>query len=176
MVSRWRERLRVDVRPFRRRTVQPRSVLGTGVVVTCRTAREAISALLDGEESPVTEDLLATHVSACASCESFHARAATLSRRLRVRAFEPAPSREDEILSALGIAAATSPMRWPQPPRRVMRWRASGVSATQWAAAVVPLGVAVPALALGAFAHVHIVASHVATPCTSSLFLHLMRH
>jgi RNA polymerase sigma-70 factor (ECF subfamily) len=143
-------------------------------LLRCQLAREAISALVDGEDPPVSEMIISAHLAQCPRCRQFRTGVVSLRRQVCVRVFAPTASSPGEILELLGYSDAA-----PVDSRgRARRWaqthRFSWVRATQWAAGVVPLGVALPALALGAFAHIHIVPSHVPSPCTMSL--HHARH
>jgi hypothetical protein len=116
----------------------------------------------------------AAHLSACPDCRAFLESLSPLARQIRLRAARPVPDGLVELLTP-----------GPGPPHSSTRtitrylgvpslsnWRSSA----RWACAVVPAGIAIPALALGAFAHVHIIPTHVVTPCTASLgLLHHMR-
>lgn len=78
----------------------------------CNIYREAISALLDGEPSPLPQRELERHLAECAACRSWQHRAAELTRTLRVRSVEPTPD-----LTRLVLQAALSPRharRWPR--------------------------------------------------------------
>jgi anti-sigma factor RsiW len=159
-------RLRCVLMRRERRTDSWRS----GAIVPCRLAREAISALADGEEPPVPEAITSAHLEGCDGCRQFQERVESLRRQMRVHVFVPVQG-ETAVLTMLGCAepapaTRSARARWCGPLRQVSWLRAS-----QWAAGVVPLGVAVPALALGMF-HIHIVPSHVPTPCTLSLGHH----
>jgi anti-sigma factor RsiW len=140
-----------------------------GAIIPCPVAREALSALVDGEEPAITEASVTDHLGRCQACREFRASVVSITRRMRVRALAPVSSRATEILGLLGCAGQAPATR----PHGSRRWagkpRFSWVRATQWAAGIAPLGFAVPALALGMFAHIHIVPSHVLTPCTMSL-------
>jgi predicted anti-sigma-YlaC factor YlaD len=144
-------------------------------IIPCTLAREAISALADGEDPPVAEDIAVAHIAKCGECATFRANVVSLTRQMRVRVHTPAPSREAKILAMLGCNDAAPPIYESRWRRWGDRRRLSWVRAAQWAAGLVPLGVAVPALAIGVFAHVHIVPSHVLTPCTVALVHHAGR-
>jgi len=161
---------------LRRRRVRDEAATRLDTVLPCDLAREAISALSDGEEPPVPELVLDAHVVQCERCRGFRSGVASLSRQMRVRAYIAAPDCATEILDALGCSEDTTSFDRECWPRRDHRGPRSLVRATQWAAAIVPLGVAAPALALGAFAHLHYPPSHVPTPCTVSLVTHAMGH
>jgi predicted anti-sigma-YlaC factor YlaD len=152
----------------RRRRTRSR---GSSTIIRCDVAREAISALADDEEPPVAEAITAAHLSECEGCREFQASVVSLTRQMRLRVHAPTASRATEVLAALGCTDPASASASDE--YEVLRWadrrRLSWVRATQWAAGVLPLGFAVPALALGVFVHIHIVPSHVLTPCTMSL-------
>jgi anti-sigma factor RsiW len=143
-------------------------------LIRCHLAREAISALVDGEEPPVSEAITSAHLAQCRLCGEFQASVLSLTRQIRVRALAPAPGNAGEILELLGYTnEAPAPRHgWVRPWAE--RYRFSLVRASQWAAGIVPLGLALPALALGAFAHIHVVPSHVPSPCTMALHHHRM--
>ena len=108
----------------------------------CDTAREAVSARIDGEDGGVPEAALAAHLSGCAACRAWEQRAHVVTRHARLGgAFL------DHDLSARVLAAVP-----PAPSgRRPRRARARGL--TQRAALVVialaQLGITVPLLFLG---------------------------
>lgn len=135
--------------------------------VSCEAVREAISARFDGERPTVGGEVAAAHVAACPVCEAFQESLVPLARQVRLRVSRSVPEGLAQGLTPPGCGdprpAWSGRLRLGHLP--VSRW----LRAAQWAGAVVPAGVAIPALALGAFAHVHIVPSHVLTPCTASL-------
>ena len=143
------------------------------LLASCQLTRETISARFDGEEVAVDPQVVQLHVSTCDACAEFEEGVAQLSRTLRVRSFVATPDNEAKILSVLGCTEDP-----PVAPSRGLKWSVRGqadwIRATQWAAGVVPLGVAVPALLLGSFAHFHFVASHAPSPCTASLLHRVM--
>jgi len=134
----------------------------------CERARDAISARLDGEGTSL-DAALDAHLASCGRCAAFATAAADLTRRLRVHAVGEAPDLRSEIVATACVPAPAI--------GRVARLRRRAVSATRtrwrpagrWAAAVVPLCVAVPVLALHLLGHVHVIASHHPTPCTAEL-------
>lgn len=148
---------------------------GHDAVITCHAAREAISARVDGEDAPNTEITVSAHLVICEPCRGFETAVVELRREMNLSVVGRTRDLSAEILSLLG-----SPDPAPLPPvTRVREWQFQGRTlfprAAQWAVGVVPLGVAVPVLALGLFGHVHIVPSHVVTPCTVALTHHLRR-
>ena len=81
-------------------------------VMDCTQGREAISARLDGEDSPTTEAALDDHLAGCRACRTFALDAGDLHRTLRVRAAEPVPDLSAAILQAArGTEAAAVPSR-----------------------------------------------------------------
>jgi predicted anti-sigma-YlaC factor YlaD len=112
------------------------------LVMECDTAREAVSARIDGEDCGVPGAALAAHLSGCAACRAWEQRAHVVTRHARLGgAFL------DHDLSA-GVLAAVPQVpsgRWPR------RGQVSGL--TQRAALVVialaQLGITVPLLILG---------------------------
>jgi len=156
---------------MQRRRRRPES--GRNAVVTpCPLAREAISALADGERPPVAEAIVAAHITDCQACREFGAGVMTLKRRLRLEALAiPTGGGANEVLALLGNPGQSSrsggESQLPRPGPS--RGRRSWARATRWAVGLAPLGFALPALALGVFAHVHVVPSHVLSPCTLGL-------
>jgi len=154
---RWRWFSRVQLRLARSQVQAGRTV------VACGLAREAISALLDGERSPIDGATVRAHLDSCSACRDFESQVPFLTRRGLLRRFEPAPDLAAEILESLGTGVHRADRR-NDPRRREHRRRAM-----QWAVATLPICAAVPALALGTFTHPHIVPSRAPTPCTVSL-------
>ena len=108
----------------------------------CDTAREAVSARIDGEDCGVPGAALAAHLSGCAACRAWEQRAHLVTRHARLGgAFL------DHDLSARVLAAV--------PPAPSGRWprRAQACRLTQRAAlaviALAQLGITVPLLFLG---------------------------
>ncbi|WP_344134029.1 zf-HC2 domain-containing protein [Saccharopolyspora halophila] len=66
----------------------------------CEDYREALSARLDGEASPVAEERLEAHLAECAGCRSWQQRAIALNRTLRVRPAQPTPDLTAAVLRA----------------------------------------------------------------------------
>lgn len=135
---------------------------------TCEDVRESISARFDGERPPVMEDVTAAHIAGCPVCQAFQESLAPLTRQIRLRASRSAPEGLARLLTLPGSGdrgALTGPVRRRLRSLSVSSW----LRAAQWAGAVVPAGIAIPALVLGVFGHLHIVPSHVLTPCTVSL-------
>ncbi len=146
-----------------------------GFIVDCALAREAISALADGEEPPIAEAVADSHLARCEACRRFQSRIRSLTRETSVAVLPPIADRTSEIVALLTTLdhaqTACAAKGRPRGDRRSGSWG----RATQWVASVVPLGVAVPSLALGLFSHTHVVASHVLTPCTMLLVHHVAR-
>lgn len=68
---------------------------------TCETYRDALSAIADGETSPVGDDALRAHLDGCARCTAFAAATDDVARRLRVAPAEPVPDLTAAILAAV---------------------------------------------------------------------------
>jgi hypothetical protein len=143
------------------------------IVLSCREAREAVSARLDGERPPVPETITAGHLERCSACREFDRACrgfqtdlVDLARRARVQAIRPAPVGLGRMLDSLSLDAAVGrPRCGSRPSETAMR------RALRWAAAAAPAGLAVVGLPL-ALAHPHLPPSHVPTPCTSYLQAH----
>ncbi len=131
----------------------------------CAAVCEAISALIDGEDAQITPAAVEAHLVRCVHCRAYEAGAEELVRRCRLRAVEPARDATDLVLRAISSSerrAGRLTQVLARRPRTRWGW------AARWAAAVAPLGAAVPIFALGGIVHpgFHVVASHVPTPCT----------
>jgi predicted anti-sigma-YlaC factor YlaD len=105
----------------------------------CSSAREAISALLDGEPAggPV-DDALQRHLLDCAECRHWRDRAHEVTRRFRVSGAEAAPAPGDALLAAVR-ATSGRPRRNPLTLTR----------ATLAAVAAAQVAVTLPALLFG---------------------------
>src|SRR6266571_691028 len=71
----------------------------------CETAREAVSAVMDGEVpgSPVAD--LQEHLAGCAACRVWREAAHEVTRRARIAPAAAAPQRTGEVLAALRARA-----------------------------------------------------------------------
>jgi predicted anti-sigma-YlaC factor YlaD len=69
--------------------------------VRCETFREALSARLDGEEEPLEPGVVDRHLTTCAPCRTWYARAGTLRRLLTVRAAPPVPDLTEVVLDRI---------------------------------------------------------------------------
>jgi anti-sigma factor RsiW len=143
-------------------------------VVRCEEAREAISARLDGETSPVSERAIETHLSACGSCREFHALAPSLNR-LSLRASKSPPPALTPLLTTQMLQLDRSPAYHSHRaredgrssvPKQKRRPRA-GVA--RWAAGLVPAIAVAVVLPLGAAVHTRVVPTRDPTPCTARL-------
>lgn len=84
----------------------------------CETVREAVSALLDGEEAPLSAGVVERHLEGCAGCRRWQAEAVRLTRTIRVTVAEDVPDLTGAILSAADVGT-------PQRPGAARRaWRA----------------------------------------------------
>jgi hypothetical protein len=141
----------------------------------CDEVRLAVSARLDGEAGHVPDAILEDHLAVCELCRTFRDEVVSLTRQVRLRVPKPAPEGLVPLLVSLRAGdpqAATSASRHRPFLRRS---RLGWLRVTQWTAAGAPAVIAIPVLALGAFGHPHIVASHVPTPCTFYLLGHHVR-
>jgi predicted anti-sigma-YlaC factor YlaD len=86
----------------------------------CERCREALSALLDGEDTGTSSTLVDDHLTRCAACRAYERRVSDLHRMSRVRQAEPVPD-----LSA-AIMASVSPRANPHDP--VLGWLRSGLT------------------------------------------------
>jgi len=108
--------------------------------VDCEAAREAISALLDGEPAGVDVAELERHLAACADCVAWREDAHAVTRRARVALAGSAPQADAALL------AAVAQVRRERRPRigQLALARAGLV-----AVALAQIAVTVPALILG---------------------------
>jgi predicted anti-sigma-YlaC factor YlaD len=81
----------------------------------CATAREAISATLDGEDPGVEPDALEAHLDGCPACAAWQHEAAAVTRLARLEPAGPAPDVTEGALAGFSV---------PTPPRRIdwPRW------------------------------------------------------
>lgn len=142
-------------------------------MLACEVTREAISARLDGEEPPVPDEVTSRHLATCRPCRDFESRAAAMRHQMRLSVLPELRDLTQEVLALLDCEDPVTTAQLAPSALLGRRPRPSWLRVTQWAAGLMPLGVAVPALALGIFSHPHIVPSHVLTPCTMSLVHHL---
>ncbi len=94
----------------------------------CETAREAISAELDGEAAEVPPAELDEHLAHCASCQAWRTAAYEVTRRARLASARVSPRRTSEVLAAV-LASA-----------RVRRRRIETVAAARAGLAVTAVG------------------------------------
>ncbi len=112
--------------------------------MSCDTYREAVSALLDGEDAGLDEDGVGAHLGSCPACAAWADELSTLHRLVRVRVAEPVPD-----LTAAILERAPSAIRSPLPRRPGL---AEVISPARWALFVVALTqlvLAAPGLLLG---------------------------
>jgi predicted anti-sigma-YlaC factor YlaD len=79
--------------------------------VTCSTARELISARIDGELDAADETQLDSHLQSCVSCLEYQEDAFALRRALRMRVVEPEPAANVSVDLA-GSLQGVSILRW----------------------------------------------------------------
>jgi predicted anti-sigma-YlaC factor YlaD len=103
----------------------------------CGTAREALSALLDGEAMPCTREHLHTHLATCRECRQWREAAHLVTRRARLTAAPSVPDSTERILAA--VLADRSPGRGSRSVRLIR----SGLAAV----ALAHSAIIVPALA-----------------------------
>jgi predicted anti-sigma-YlaC factor YlaD len=106
----------------------------------CETAREAVSAELDGEAPGVPPAGLDEHLARCAACRAWREAAHEVTRRARIAPAVASPRRTGEVLAAVRARA------------RVPRRRVGTVAAARAGLAVVAAGqiaVTVPVLVFG---------------------------
>ena len=111
--------------------------------MVCAPFREALSALLDGEETPIALPEVEGHVASCAGCHAWVDELNTLHRMVRVREAERVPDLSARIVAAFAPAATSERRRSPL---------AELISAPRWALFVVALTqllLAAPGLLLG---------------------------
>jgi predicted anti-sigma-YlaC factor YlaD len=141
----------------------------------CDEVRLAVSARLDGEAGYIPDSILDGHLAVCERCRTFRDEVGSLTRQVCLRVPKPAP---EGLVPLLVSLRACDPQAAIGPSRQrpfLRRSRPGWLRVTQWTAAGAPAVIAIPALALGAFGHPHIVASHVPTPCTFYLLAHHVR-
>ncbi|WP_010314741.1 zf-HC2 domain-containing protein [Saccharopolyspora spinosa] len=80
----------------------------------CYPYREALSARLDGEPSPIPDEQVERHLDECEACRAWHQRAAELSRAIRVRAVAPTPDLTESVLAAAAPLPDRLFPRWPR--------------------------------------------------------------
>lgn len=69
--------------------------------MNCDTAREALSARIDGEQEPVPAAAVDQHLATCSSCRAWHARAEGLRRTMLLAPAPAIPDLTDAILAEL---------------------------------------------------------------------------
>jgi predicted anti-sigma-YlaC factor YlaD len=142
--------------------------------LSCKVIRGASSARLDHEEQTISDALIDAHLATCADCRNYVGGLEQLNRRLRLQVLQPVPDLVNAILSSPAAPEPPPSVRmslWSRPARWL---RLDWGQTTRWAAAVAPLALAVPALALGAFTHPQVIPSHLPTPCTFFLVHHVL--
>jgi predicted anti-sigma-YlaC factor YlaD len=115
----------------------------------CATAREAISAILDGEDPGSDLDEVEAHLAQCAACRAWREAAHDVTRRARLQSARPGASRAAEVFAA--VPARTRTTRRPG-LAGLARASLAGIAAAQ-------LALAIPCLLLG---HDHSAPEHIA--------------
>ena len=108
-------------------------------VVNCDTAREAISASIDGEPPGVDAAALEQHLNGCRACQAWREHAHELTRTVRLQPARSAPGPSDRLLA---LAADQSHLRWWPGSPTVARLGLVVVAAAQ-------LAICVPVLLFG---------------------------
>ncbi len=122
--------------PFREPGAEP----GRLPDVNCDTAREAISASIDGEPPGVDAAELDQHLTGCRACQAWRERAHELTRTVRLQPARLGPGPPDRLLALVADQ------------RRVRWWRPGSMSAARLGlvvVAVVQLAVCLPVLLFG---------------------------
>ena len=107
--------------------------------MNCDTAREAISASIDGEPPGVDAAALEQHLNGCRACQAWRDRAHELTRTVRLQPARSAPGPSDRLLA---LAADQSHLRWWPGSLTVARLGLVVVAAAQ-------LAICVPVLLFG---------------------------
>ena len=104
----------------------------------CRATREALSAMLDGEDPGAGPAVVRAHVDGCPDCARWYERADQLGRQLRIApAPEPGPDVAEAVLGQVELPRAG---RWHRPLRIGVLVAAVAQLAVGLAAAFGPLG------------------------------------
>jgi predicted anti-sigma-YlaC factor YlaD len=102
----------------------------------CNVARDAISALLDGESSAAETSALEAHLADCQPCSAWREHAHDVTRRVRLASAARVPSVREDVLVALG-AAERCPRWWRS--QALMRAALAAVGVGQLIFTVQPL-------------------------------------
>jgi len=97
----------------------------------CERCREALSALLDGEDPGLEPSLIDGHLTSCVACRTYERRLADLHRMTRVRQAEPVPDLATGIVAQLEPASAGPSRTDPgsaNPHDPVLGWLRSGLT------------------------------------------------
>jgi len=76
--------------------------------MSCETIRESISALLDGEAAPASQDAVERHLFTCEECRHWKESAHDVTRRFRLAAADDAPAPDRILLAAVADASAAA--------------------------------------------------------------------
>ncbi|MTD54206.1 hypothetical protein GKO32_09490 [Amycolatopsis sp. RM579] len=80
----------------------------------CSTAREAISAMLDGEDPGVSPAELDAHVAGCADCTAWQHEAATVNRLVRMEKATETPDFAGDAAIRFAPPSRPGPVDWPR--------------------------------------------------------------
>jgi len=75
--------------------------------VDCSTAREILSAGLDGETTPLEQESADIHLGSCAECSTWFEAVTAITRNTRLAPAEPVPDLTAAVLAASPAPAAT---------------------------------------------------------------------
>jgi predicted anti-sigma-YlaC factor YlaD len=107
--------------------------------MTCMQFHQAISARLDGEDPGLDDEVVYSHLAACASCRSFAHDADVLHRTVRLSAAPAMPDLTPGILAAIGAEATVD----TEPDANAaLRWILVAIGIAQ-------IAIAIPALIFG---------------------------
>ncbi len=107
----------------------------------CDTAREALSARLDGERSQVLAQQVDAHLQSCRGCRSWLIGAAAQTRRLASVEPGQGPDLVDKIMASIGRAPTAPYRRWAHALHsQYRRWALIGVGLFQVAIAAAQIG------------------------------------
>lgn len=91
-----------------KRVGNPGAVMDDTEDMDCERCREAVSARLDDEDTGADDAAVDAHLAACAACRVAADRAAHVTRLVRTRPVESAPSVVDRVMPAWRAAVPTA--------------------------------------------------------------------
>src|SRR5438067_1220539 len=87
---------------------------GDNITMDCATAREAISATLDGEDPGVEPAALDAHVAGCAACTAWEDDAAAITRLARLSSAGRPPDVTADVIARFSLPVRAKPIDWPR--------------------------------------------------------------